>query len=428
MNQNVNYPPAALSWSIWCLGATFFLLAFFHRVAPGVLGQQFIHDFSLNATTLGVLSSLYFYSYVAMQIPTGILVDKIGPRKLIIYGGIFTFLGTLFLSLAPNSFWAGFGRFLIGGSVAIAFVSTLKLTASWLHPKYYSLSTGFLLVAGMIGAILAGVPLQFLSELYGWRVVLTWSSLLGVIISLIAITILTDDPSERGYLSFQNRIKKKDKQSVILELRTILRYRNTWLMTLVPGGVTGVVLTFSGLWGLPFLVDVYMLNPRIAAMICSGIMLAWAIGGPFFSFCSEKLNQRKRPYFIGSLSALICWSAVFLIADLPLPVIIFLLFIAGLSSGGMILGFVWAKESVPIHLSGTVTGIVNTGVMCGPMLLQPLAGLVLEQQWNGAAISDVGTYDFVAYRAGFGVLLIWLAISVILLLLARESKCRQIPD
>tara|TARA_B100000686_G_scaffold355195_1_gene470889 strand:+ start:1907 stop:3193 length:1287 start_codon:yes stop_codon:yes gene_type:complete len=428
LNQKFRYPPATLSWFIWCLGAVFFLLAFFHRVAPGVLGQQFIYDFSLNATTLGILSSLYFYSYVAMQIPTGILVDKIGPRKLIIYGGIVAFIGTLFLSFASTFYWAGIGRFLIGGSVAVAFVSTLKLTASWLQPKYYSLSAGFLLVAGMIGAIIAGVPLQLLSEIYGWRLIFAWSSLLGLVISLIAFIALTDDPTEKGYLSFQSRIPKKVPQSILLQLRTIIRYRNAWLMTLAPGGLTGIVLTFSGLWGVPFLVDVYLLSPRIAAAICSGVMLAWAISGPFFSLCSERLAWRKRPYLIGSLSALICWSVIFLIPELPLPILLFLLFFAGFSSGGMILGFALAKESVPIHLSGTVTGLVNTGVMCGPMLLQPLAGAVLDQVWDGRMVSDIRTYDFVAYRAGFSVLLIWLAISVILLMLARESNCRQIFD
>ena len=117
-----NPPPAALAWSVWGLGAGLFLLGFFHRVAPAVLHRELSVDFGLNATSLGSLSALYFYSYVAMQIPTGLIADRVGPRRLLIGGIIISTLGAILFALAPSLFWAGLGRFLIGGSVAVGFV------------------------------------------------------------------------------------------------------------------------------------------------------------------------------------------------------------------------------------------------------------------------------------------------------------------
>jgi hypothetical protein len=208
----------------------------------------------------------------------------------------------------------------------------------------------------------------------------------------------------------------------------VLKYRNTWLMTLAPGGIVGAVLTFSGLWGVPFLVDIYQFSPTAAATMCSGVMLAWAVSGTVFSMYSEKILQRRKPYLVGTVFALISWSIVFLIPGLPVPVLVILLLTAGLSSGGMILGFALAKESVPIYLAGTISGLVNAGVMCGPMLLQPLVGWLLDRMWNGDVSGGIRIYDAIAFRVGFSGLLMWLLISVILLISARESGCQSLRE
>lgn len=397
-------------------------------MAPGVLTRELSQDFGLNATALGGLSGLYFYSYVAMQIPTGVLADRLGPQRLIAIGGILTAVGTVLFALAPNLFWAGLGRFIIGGSVAVAFVSTLKLTAHWLNPRRYSLSAGLLLVAGMVGAVFAGVPLQLLSDNYGWRLVVGWSSIAGVAIFVLALLFVRDDPSVKGYVSYRSIDTAEKQPGMLVGLGIVLKYRNTWLMTLAPGGIVGAVLTFSGLWGVPFLVDIYKFSPTAAATMCSGVMLAWAVSGPIFSMYSEKILQRRKPYLVGSICALISWSMVFLIPGLPVPVLVILLLTAGISSGGMILGFAWSKESVPTYLTGTISGLVNAGVMCGPMLMQPLVGWLLDRMWSGDFIGGTRIYDAIAFRVAFSVLLAWLLVSVILLMAARESACRPLRE
>ena len=95
-------PPLSLAWTIWGFGATFYLMGFFQRVAPAVMTTELMQEFNLNATALGNLSAFYFYSYVSMQIPTGILADIWGPRRLLTTGAFVATVGAL---LFTNGIW-----------------------------------------------------------------------------------------------------------------------------------------------------------------------------------------------------------------------------------------------------------------------------------------------------------------------------------
>ncbi|MBE29910.1 MAG: MFS transporter [Acidiferrobacteraceae bacterium] len=423
-------PPAMLAWAVWSLGAGLFLLGFFHRVAPAVLHRELSLDFGLSAASLGSLSALYFYSYVAMQIPTGLLADRYGPRRLLTAGLVLSTLGAVIFALAPSLFWAGVGRLLIGAFVAVGFVCTLKLATHWLAPERFALAAGLLLVAGMTGAVFAGVPLHLASEAFGWRIVTVVAGIVGLILAGAVWIIVRDDPTDRGYLGYVSTTHTKASgETEWQKLKRVFSYRNTALLALAPGGIVGSVLAFSGLWGIPFLTNVYGMSSAIAATVCSGIMLAWAFSGPVFGLLSERIGLRRRPYLVGTCLAAGCWSAVILIPDLPQSFLVALLLGAGFFSGGMILGFTQAKESVPMALAGTVSGVVNMGVMCGPMLLQPLIGWLLDRLWRGnVGAEGIRVYSFGSYRLGFLLMLAWLAIAIVAIVLTRETHARQHSD
>ncbi|MCP4009750.1 MAG: MFS transporter, partial [Proteobacteria bacterium] len=164
----LNPPSARLGWTIWGLAAAFYLYGFFQRVAPGVMTAELSVDFGLTASALGNLSAFYFYSYVAMQIPTGILADLWGPRRLLTAGAMVAAVGSLSFALSDDFAFAAAGRLLIGASVSVAFICMLKLANHWLNPKQFALASGMALVTGIAGAVFAGVPLHLLVESYGW--------------------------------------------------------------------------------------------------------------------------------------------------------------------------------------------------------------------------------------------------------------------
>ena len=122
-------PPATLAWLVWGLGAALYLIAFYQRVAPAVLVQELTREFSLSGAALGNLSAFYFYSYVAVQIPTGLIADRWGPRRLLTVGASLTAAGTLLFALAPTPWVANAGRMVIGAAAGVAFVAMLKLAS-----------------------------------------------------------------------------------------------------------------------------------------------------------------------------------------------------------------------------------------------------------------------------------------------------------
>lgn len=413
---------------VWSFGALFYLLGFFHRVAPAVITAELMRDFQINATVLGNLSALYFYSYVAMQIPTGILADRWGPRRLLTMGTMLASLGAVLFSLAPGIFWAGTGRLLIGGSVAVAFVALLKVASNWFPAHRFALISGLALFFGIVGAVFAGTPLRILVDSFGWRSVILFSAVVTLLIGVGTWVFVRDTPHEKGFRNFPNTTSataSKADTRIIAGLVEVFGYRNTWLLFVIPGGVVGCVLTFSGLWGVPFLTSVYGVSPVVSASLTSSLLVAWALGGPFFGWLSDRLQNRKRLYLIGCGIAMTGWVAIVLMKEIPLVLLTPIFLVTGFASGCMIISFVFVKESVPLRLSGTVAGVINMGVMTGPMILQPLVGWVLDRMWQGELSAGARVYDVAAYRSGFSIMIAWIAVSFILLLFTRETNCQQ---
>jgi len=423
------HPPASTAWSIWALGAALYLGGFFQRVAPAVMTQELMGEFSISAAGLGNLSAFYLYGYVAMQIPTGLMVDRLGARRVLAAGAAIAALGSFLFAVAPNLPLAKLGRLLVGGSVGVAWVGTLKLAAHWLPARRFALASGLALAAGMAGAVGAGVPLRWGVGEFGWRPVML-AVAVGIALVCVAIwLVVRDDPAERGYAGYFTGAQPQGRrESVWRGLREVLSYRNSWVLFLAPQGVTGATISFGGLWGVPFLVSVYGFSQQRAALYCSLLMVAWAVGGPVFGALSDRIGERKPLYALCLLCALIMWSIIVLQPRLGPTVMLVLLMAAGIFAGAMVTGFAFAKESVPARFAGTAGGVANMGSMTGPMLLQPAIGVLLDLNWSGA-VSEGGArlYDAAAFRVAFSILLVWLAVSLLATLLARETHCRQMP-
>lgn len=420
-------PPARLAWTIWGLGALLYLFGFYQRVAPAVITGELMNDFGLSAAALGNLSAFYFYSYVLMQLPTGILADKWGPRRLLSAGAFIAGVGTLLFAWSPNIVSANLGRLLIGGSVAVAFVGMLKLAAHWLPPNQFALASGFGLLVGVIGAVFAGVPLQLSVAEYGWRGVMQASAILPIIIGVAIWLVVRDDPQEKGYASYAHTEASSDaaRSGIIAGIVEVLRYRNTWLLFIISGGMAGTGLTFSGLWGVPFLTTIYKIPATQAAAINTALLVSFALGGPIFGALSDRIGRRKPLYLMGCAANAIGWTIVTFVPGLPIPVLTLLLVTTGFISGSIPITFAFAKESVPPHLAGTTSGLCNTGVMLAPMILQPAVGWMLDQKWQGEMLDGVRLYDLAAYQAGFSLMLVWAFVGLLLVFFTKETYCEQ---
>ena len=422
------YPPLALSLVVWAVPALFYLAGFYLRVSPAVMTTELMRDFHMDATGLGNLTSFYYYSYVLMQLPVGVLVDSLGPRRLLIGGTLLAALGTFFFGLAPGFAAAAAARALVGGATAVAWVVTLKIVAHWFTRSRYALFAGITLFAGNIGALVAQVPLRLVLRSFDWRTVSFGAAALVLAMSALAFFFVHDDPSRRGFQSFGAAAPAgpvAGLRQLIGAIPGVFSYRNTWLIFLAQGGFVGAMLSFTGLWGPPFLRTRFALSPESAAAIISLMTICWATASPIAGWLSDRIGRRKPIYLGGALVAAAGWPILFYMDSLPLPAFVVLAGLTSFCCGAVIIGFAYARESVPPRFLGTISAAINMGNMMAPMILQPAIGAVLDRNWHGALAGTVKVFGMDAFHAGFALIVTWSVVSCALISLTRETGCRQ---
>jgi len=411
------------------MGALLYVTGFYQRVAPAVMTTELMQDFQIGAQAMGNLSAFYYYSYVAMQVPTGLLVDSLGPKKLLTFGAMAAAFGTFVFAVANSFFLACLGRAIVGGSVAVAWVVMLKLATHWFPPRRYAMVSGVALCFGVLGALSAGVPLRLLIDHFGWRTVMEVSAGITLLIAIVAKIVVTDNPSTRGFLSYApsavDRSGQARRSHPFKGLLEVFVYRNTWLLFFAPGGLIGPVLAFAGLWGVPFMKVRYGLPPAEGAAVCSVMMLCWAVGGPISGGLSDKIGLRKPVYLAGCVVAAAGWVTMFFVRGLPLEAFIGVTALTGFANGSVIIGFAYSKESVPTHLAGTVSGMINTGHMIGPALLQPGIGWILDRTWSGDMADGLRVYDLSGFETGFLLIIGWSILACVLVGFTKETHCKQ---
>jgi sugar phosphate permease len=389
MTRPLHHPPVRVALVFWGIAALAYMVGFFLRVTPGVLNVDLMRDFHLDATQLGNLASFYFYFYAASQIPTGIANDRYGPKLLIVIGQAVTGVGALLFAVAGSFTSAAVARALIG----------LELSAAWFAPRVFGTMSGLSLALGTLGAVLAQAPLLVLSGWFGWRWVLAAVGVVCLVLALAALLRIRNRPEDLGFDGYLPPRPVPRLSEVLAGLVEVWRYRNTALLFLAPGGICGAFLTFTTLWGMPFLVQRRAMPPARASWVIAAMLVAFSVGGVLWGRISDRMCRRKRPYLLGGglmlggFSLLVAWPQA------PSPLLLVALLAASLGSGSMVVGFAWAKESVPQRLAGTASGVHNTGVMLGALIQLPLLGWVLDLFWDGRVAGGARLFGGAAFPA-----------------------------
>jgi sugar phosphate permease len=421
--------PRWLSWSIWGIAALFYLTGFYQRVSPAVMTTELMRDFHIGAKDLGNLSGFYFYFYVVMQIPVGVLIDSSGARRLLVSGSLAAAAGTFLVGATTSFVLVCTGRAVIGIATAVAWLVVLRLATHWFPSERFAMLTGLGLCFGNLGALFAQVPLRLLIEDFGWRTVVMASASVILVVGLLAWALVKNDPAERGFRSYAPPKLQAQKHERIASLavgvRRIFAYRNTWLIFLAQGGLVGPIMTFTGLWGSPFLKARFGLPTTTAAAVCSVMIICWALASPICGHLSDRVGRRKPIYVGGAVVSALGWLVMYYLNGLTLPAFVTVAAIVSLATGAVIIGFAHGKESVPIKYSGAITGLINSGNMIGPMLLQPGIGWVLDQRWGGQLVNGLRVYGVDAFQSGFLLSAAWSILTVLLLAFTRETNCRQ---
>lgn len=409
--------PGLRSIVAYLLGTTFFFYAFVQRVSPSVMTDELMRDFAVGGAGVGLLSGMYFYTYAAIQLPVGLLIDRIGARKLMSVALVVCALACVSFSISDSLLQASISRAVIGASVAFAFVGTLSIASMLFPASRFALLAGILLTVGMCGAIAGQAPLRLLLEHYDWREIFKGLALVAVLMSVLIYTLV---PRRRV-----QHIETSSAGSVLRGLRSVLGNRQSWCCAWAGFGLSATMLAFAGLWAVPWLTSTRALERTEAATIASMIFLGWAIGSPVMGWLSDAMGRRKPVIVTGAVVALIS-LIVILYAGIQSPTILSVLFLVnGLGACSMVVCFGLVREWNKPSFTATAIGLTNMWIVGAGAIIQPLVGLILDMRWQGGLVEGVRVYTPGAYAVALSALVFVATIALLASFLVKETHCRQ---
>ena len=420
---------AAAAFSI---GALFYAMAFVQRVAPSVMTGELMRDFAVGAAALGTLSGWYFYTYAGIQIPVGMLNDRFGPRKLMSVAAAVCAIGSFGFGLSETVAAASFFRAVIGVSVAFAFVGTLTIAGYWFAPARFAMLAGVVLAVGMCGAMLGQAPLRFALEHLGWRTAMHLTGVAAAVLAVLLFYIVprrprknNDDGGGGGGGGAQQKNNGGGGRSGVM---SVLANVQSWNCAGAGFGMPAIGLAFAGLWAVPWLNTVHDYAVSQAAWVASMLFLGWAVGAPLVGWLSDYIGKRRPVMLVGVIGNLAVFSFVLYGEVSGVAAMAFLFFLLGVCGSPVTVALGAMREVNSKHHSATALGLVNMCIVGSAAVLQPIIGWLLDIAWDGAIIDGARIYSATAYSTAFSVLLAANVLSLVCVVLLRETYCRAVGE
>ncbi len=410
-------------WRNWTVLAIAFLVVFFHRYSTGVVADDLIRDMGLTGTQVSNLASMYFYAYALMQIPSGLLSDFVGPKRTTMAGMLLAGLGAILFGLAPGVYAAYGARLLVGLGVSVVFISLLKVQSLWFAPTRYATMTGMASVVGNVGGIMATTPLALLVLAVGWRNSFVFIGAGSLLLAVVIWTLVVDRPEHVGFAS-RGTDGDRPEFGLLRSLKMVASVRGTWVNFIVVAGLMSGVMSFSSIWGVPYLMQVYGMDKALASRYILLLTLGILVGSALVGWLADKLKQTRVLIIAGSGLLTSFWFYVVVLAAASPPMWLLgpLYFVAGLTGIVFMLCFANAKAVNHPQLSGTATGVVNIAGFMTTAVANVLIGWRLDSLWDGTIVDGVRYYGQSGFQQGLLILLLFSGIAFVASFALREPS------
>lgn len=402
-----------------------YMLSFFHRFAPAGIAPDLAAAFQTSATSLGALAATYFYVYTLMQVPTGVLADTLGPKRLLVGGALVAAVGSVAFGFADSLDQALVARTVVGLGVSVTFIAMLKLIALWYDETKFASMVGLSMLLGNFGSVLAGSPLSAVAQAVGWRGVFFIAAGLSLLTALGCAALIREPRAAAGTPGTPPRAAF-DRTVILGGLARVIANRATWPALIANFGIAGSFFAFAGLWATPYLMQVQGLSRGAASNHLSLYFAGFALGCFVIGTLSDRLGRRKPVLLAGAFAYVLCWGV--LLASPALPGVVSYLLFAGMGLVTSCFSLTWAcaKEVNPPQLSGMSTSVVNMGGFLSGALLQPAIGKLMDLSWQGTLAAGTRVYALADFRAGLALAAASALLGLLAALFLRETNCRNV--
>ncbi|MFB6164478.1 MAG: MFS transporter [Haloarculaceae archaeon] len=397
--------PTQRRWIVWGALATAFLLVNVHRLSTAVLSADLMAAFDTTGTGLGTLHSAFFYVYAPMQVLAGVLADRLGIRRTATAGTAVMSLGGLAFGLADSYAVAFLARLLIGLGGSVIFIAILRFCANWYRPGEFAQMSGLTVGVAGLGGVLATTPLAVTVAAVGVRTTLLGIGAVGLCIAAGVWALARDTPADAGLDPIESVASAQtlSLREVVRNVRVVLAERETWLAGLALLTSTGVNITVIGLWGVPYVAQVYGMSVTAASTLTLLGSVGLLVGPPVVGRISDSLGRRTELMVAGSALYTAAFALLAVVGAPPLPALGLLFFTASFLAGAFSLGYTVVKNRHGAAASGVATGAVNAVGFAGAAVFPTAMGAILDAYWTGQTIAGARVYTPLGYRVMFGL-------------------------
>jgi MFS family permease len=415
------------AWVIYGVGVFAYLIAVTQRTTIGVAGVAATERFHSTASVLSTLAVVQLIVYAAMQVPVGVLIDRVGSRWLMAAGTALMVVGQVTVAVAPTIGVAIVGRVLVGAGDATVFTSLMRLTNSWFRGKIVPQLSQWIGNIGQLGQVLSAVPFAIILHQSGWTTAFLSAASLSVIAFIGIVVVIKDRPvgSDEGP-------RPATWGESLRQLRISLSRPGTQLGFWSHFVTQSSGTVFSLMWGLPFMVYALGIDPAEASGLLIVSVVAGLISGPILGLLTARFPLRRSNLvlaIVGLMGAV--WALMLLWPGTPpFWLLILLLIVIGIGGPGSLIGFDFARTFNPLRSLGSANGIVNVGGFLASFIMMFLIGVALDWQ-NSLRVASGGTPDLYAldsFRWAFAVQYVIVGIGVGFLIHARRRTRRRLSE
>ncbi len=408
-------------WVVWVVGLLVYVLAVFHRSSLGVAGLVAAERFDISATQLATFTMLQLLVYAGMQIPVGLLVDRFGPRSVLLVGLVLMTLAQGSFAFAHSYPTALVARAFVGVGDAMTFICVLRLVNSWFPLRRIPFVTQVTGTLGQLGAVAAAVPMTWALGHLGWTPAYLGAASIGIVLTVAVLLLLKDAPGELHVRGAQLSLATV-RENLVASWEQPGTRLGFWMHFTTQFSATTMTL----LWGYPFLVRGEGRSPSTAGLLLTVMVLAMMVSGPVLGWLIGAHPWHRSTTVLGIVSALVAvWTAVLVWpGDAPLALLVLLVVVAGTGGPASVIGFDVGRTSNPAHRLGSATGIINQGGFYASLFLVVAIGLVLDWRTPGGGTD----YPASAFRWAMSVQYVLWAVGLVQIVRYRRRTRARILE
>jgi len=393
-----------------------YFLSYLYRAVNAVLAPDLVRDLSLDAAVLGLLTSVYFFSFALFQLPLGVLLDRYGPRRVEFVLLLIAALGAFIFARAESETALIFGRALIGLGVSACLMGAFKAYVMWFPKERLAMINGLQMMAGSVGIVAAAQPVEFALNFTDWRGIYLLLSCLTVLVAFLLLVFVPERSRDDVEIDAQTETIGES----IRALGRIFTSPVFWSIAPVAAMSQAAFMSLHTLWAGPWLRDVAGMNRAQIASTLTWMAIAliptYAVVGWLASWVS-RFGVSTMTFCVTGMLLFAGVQVILLFEPVSFAVPIWILF--NVLATTAVLAYAVLSQSFDASLSGRVITACNALVFSSAFLFQYLAGVIIN--WRSDPASE--TFSPIGYRDAIAFMVVLQLIALLsYVLLQRRLK------